>query len=570
MGLICCRPEVNQNKPNTGLNDELIEEIRYPKINIADIDSSELISNIDLYKLFSEKAITTLYNRIHEYINEPDIKKNDRLLINENLQLLKNDFKLWIKLSNQEQASYKLHTYYSELNFPFTPELLYLYYLNENSENFEKLHKDLDRYEILHQSFKDDYCFLLLNYRTKASAVIESKGFLVLRVVRRNKDKTFSEFQLSINRTHLVELEGIKSIREQMENEATVYINGSEFEMTSEGYVLKSFTKVDILSQLGILAVKPVIKTSAKQSKNLLMELLVEFLLVKQDLPKLKWFTDSITEKKKIFDENLKLLGDMKLDVSHLNPELQQIYINKYAWKKKKASDNFIKREDNHKPSANEFYETVEDINDNKDKMIANINTRIDVVAKELGKKVEAFKTIELERKLSNMNDDTLKHKVTQKIDDLNQEIEKRSNATKEMLENSYNEGSYVEDMQRKVEIDLHKMSEELNHQLKKVAKKNFVNHNSNNNHRKPSMQEDKADNILNSDHLSEIPQTHQFHLDDMVDEEDMKEFGDKELINRRISMNEDNKELKNIIEHLRDQTESEKDKNEVKFNNIL
>lgn len=526
MGLICCKPETSTSRTDAALNNSLMDGITYPEINLTEARQLQFGQDLDLYTLFTEKAITTLLQRAGDYLVSPDVKKNDKLLINEKLQLMKNDFKLWVKLSNQERVPYKLHTYYSEMMFPFTPELLYLFYLNENSDNFEKLHNDLDHYEVVHQTFKGDYCLMLLRYRTKGVVTIEPRSFFVLRVVRRNKDRTFNEFQVSVLRTHLGELPAVKAIRDAMENEATVYIHGSEFESTPEGYMLKSFTKVDVLSQLGILAVKPVIKSSAKQTKNTLMHMLVEFLLVKQDLAKLKWFGDSLSDKRRIFDENLKILGEAKLDLTCLEPDLQSIYVSKYAWKKKKPIDNFIKREVDGKQSGNELYETVENINDDKDKLIADINNKIDAVAKQLEKKVEQFKSREIERKLSTMTDEVLKQKVTKQIDDINHEIEKRSNATKEMLENSYNEGSYVEDMERKVNMDLHKLSEQLNYQLKKVAKKSMSTH-AKEHILRSGVEDNRGVNVLRSDSLSELPVLNYFTVDDVADGEETKDQGE-------------------------------------------
>lgn len=526
MGLVCCKPDINTPNAETAFKNSMMEGISFPTLNIADVKNLKLNAEIDLYSLITEKVIVGLLKKTGEYLKDPDIKKYDKLLLNEKLQLLKNDFKLWVRLSNQEKVPYKLHTYYLEVNFPFTPELLYLYYLNVNKDNYEHLHKDLDEYEVLHMAFKDDYCLMLLKYRTKSVIMIESRSFFVLRVVRRNKDRTFSEFQISVNRTHLSDIAVFRSIIDSMENEATVYLNGSEFEQTPEGLLLKSFTKVDVLSHLGILAVKPVIKTSAKQSKNTLMSLLVEFLLVKQDLAKLKWFNDSLSEKRRIFDENIKILSEAKLDLTQLEPEIQAIYVAKYAWKKKKGTDNFTKREIDPAPSAHEFYETVEDINEDKDKIIAGMKQKIDTVAKELEMKVEHFKNKQIDRKLSNLNDETLKMKVSKQIDDINQEIEKRSNATKEMLENSYNEGSYVEDLQRKVDMDLHKLSEQLNYQLKKVAKKSFHRNNKDHIH-KTAGEEEKVGTILRSDSITDVPQITNFTGDDVADGEEIKDAGD-------------------------------------------
>lgn len=474
MGQICCRPSISYSKADVAFTNSMIEEVNEPNLDIGDLKNLELSAEINLPNLIKEDFVKTLFDQIYDYINNPDIKKNDKMLIDEKLPLFMNDFKFWANLKNQEYSDTKLHTYYYEMEFPFTPELLYLYFLNEDTKNFEKLHSDLDQFEIVHQSFKQNYCFLLLKYRTRSVIMIEPANFFVLRVIMLNKDETLSEFQISINETHLKKIPVFNSIYESLENEGTIYLNGTKFEPVSTGYIYKSFVKMDVNYTLDISSIRSMIKKELLRKKNTLMNLMVEFILNEKDLSNLKWFSDSLADKKRIINKNLQILEQTKINLKYLKPELHNLYLAKFSWGDKYVSNISNTKELDQKKSDEKYYDTFNSITETNDETLIYIFNKIDKITKELKNKIEDFRRNEIEQKLNASNNEIIESEIDKDIKVINMEIDKRITEIKETLERDHNEGIYVEDMQKKVDRDLQKLSERLNIQLKNIIKKNI------------------------------------------------------------------------------------------------
>ena len=474
MGQICCRPSISYSKADVAFTNSMIEEVNEPNLDIGDLKNLELSAEINLPNLIKEDFVKTLFDQIYDYINNPDIKKNDKMLIDEKLPLFMNDFKFWANLKNQEYSDTKLHTYYYEMEFPFTPELLYLYFLNEDTKNFEKLHSDLDQFEIVHQSFKQNYCFLLLKYRTRSVIMIEPANFFVLRVIMLNKDETLSEFQISINETHLKKIPVFNSIYESLENEGTIYLNGTKFEPVSTGYIYKSFVKMDVNYTLDISSIRSMIKKELLRKKNTLMNLMVEFILNEKDLSNLKWFSDSLADKKRIINKNLQILEQTKINLKYLKSELHNLYLAKFSRGDKYVSNISNTKELDQKKSDEKYYDTFNSITETNDETLIYIFNKIDKITKELKNKIEDFRRNEIEQKLNASNNEIIESEIDKDIKVINMEIDKRITEIKETLERDHNEGIYVEDMQKKVDRDLQKLSERLNIQLKNIIKKNI------------------------------------------------------------------------------------------------
>ena len=462
MGLLCCKPEAPQ-QIQLDLKQQAQSNRESFYLNM--IQNIDKMAGVDLSSIIDDELIEQFYSEIQSTIESPSLKKTSLLLLDYEIPLLKNQLMVWMKFQKQENTQNKLHLSYSETNIPFTPELIYLYLLSINKTNFSKLYKNLEAYEIVNQTIKDDHLFILYRYLTKKQLYVGHRNYFVFRILRKNPDGTISEFQTSVNTSKLLKLKEFKGFSVNFNDMAIIYANGSEFEKTSKGYVWKQFSKKDILSDENILNLKPMIKKEMKTYYSNMMKQIVHFLLKTPDLDDLLWFGDN-HDKRRIIDENLKILSKSDINIQNLSSDTQNLFISKFSWKKKKAS-NISKHDE-------QVYESVETLNDNKDKYLINLDNKFDNQTKELKKRLENLKNDSFNQSFGEIQDSSLQKKIAEKIDKMAVAIDKRSSVTREILENSINEGSFVEDIERKLNNDYKKLGRDVDKKMKKVMRKSI------------------------------------------------------------------------------------------------
>ena len=460
MGLLCCKPESPQ-QIQLDLKQQAQSNRESFYLNM--IQNIDKMTGVDLSSIIDEELTEDFYSEIRGVIDSPSLKKTQLLLLDYEIPLLKNELRVWMKFQKQDNTQNKLHLSYSEMTIPFTPELIYLYLLSINKKNFNKLYKNIEAYEIVNQTVKDDHLFILYRYLTKKQLYVGQRNYFVFRILRKNSDQTISEFQTSVNTSKLMKLKEFKGFNLSFNDMAIIYANGSEFEKRDKGYVWKQFSKKDILSGENILNLKPMLKKEIKTYYETMMKQIVHFLLKTPNLNKLLWFGTN-EDKKRIIDENLKILSKTDITIQNLSSETQNLFISKFSWKKKKASNV---------SNTNELmYESVEALNDHKDRYLVDLDNQFNNQTKELKKRLENLKNDSFNQSFGESQDNKLQKKIALKIDKMADTIDKRSSVTREILENSINEGSFVEDIERKLKDDYKQLGRDVNKKMMKVMRK--------------------------------------------------------------------------------------------------
>ena len=328
MGIVCCC-ETSQIPP--------------PQIKIRDSQFSENIlnkdSNANLLEILTRKEIDELFNKIEPSLISEKVKNDKSRLLDVNLPLFKNNVKYYCTLESQENSSYKIHNYLTEMEFPYTPEIAYLYLLNLGNKAFQQLDGSISYYEVLNYSISENMICLITISKTKKVLIVQPRTFLVVRVIRRNEDGSFEEYQQSIDFTKMSDNDIVKRYLknlEDKENVGRVFFSGVKYTKTDDKWMLRYSNKVDVLSGIGLKIIKGTLKKKMKKYNDNLLKKITEFLVMNENYEDLIWFTKDEKEIKKIFSDNFQILKNLKLNINSFGENFMNSYNKKINDEKKK------------------------------------------------------------------------------------------------------------------------------------------------------------------------------------------------------------------------------------------
>lgn len=314
MGNICCKIQ----EPDSIINNSLSN---HSKENTIDLSMQ-----FNLIDTLGKKYIDgNLKEMLKEQDNE-EIKNKDNHIANTNLLTFNNKLDVWVKFTSMENTTNLLHNYYIEMDIPFTPELIQMFYLNVSEEVFKEYNKKAASFQVTHTSISKDTIVYIIKTSTKKILLVQPKQFYIVRVVRRMNDGSMMEFSQSVKSTNLKEIKEFANCIKNFNNEGDVKFSGIHTIKNDKGSNHKIFNKIDALSGISLRILKSFIKKSIIRSNNEFMVKLAEFTLNTTENEKLVWFSDDKEDIKRILDENKELLEKNNFKVDSLNKEAQINY----------------------------------------------------------------------------------------------------------------------------------------------------------------------------------------------------------------------------------------------------
>lgn len=314
MGLICCKEEAPL------FVDTSLSISRYKE------EQSFLTEPLNLIELMGREWVEECFDAIEKDFNKAEFREKKNHITSQNLVTFNNKFDLWLKLTEIPESSNKLHNYYIEIDIPFTPELIQMFYLNMTEELFKNYNKNADVFEFLNYTIDENTIVYIEKTITKKMLVVKPKQFLLVRCVRRLPNGDMIEFSKSVKRTKLKNIKEMKEILEGFDNEGENVFSGILSRRTDKGTKQMIINRIDILSGIGLIILKSFIKKALIRSNNQLMVKLAEFTLNTSENDDLIWFTDDKEEILRVLEENRKLIDNSKLNLNELNAEAKLNY----------------------------------------------------------------------------------------------------------------------------------------------------------------------------------------------------------------------------------------------------
>lgn len=327
MGIVCCCETSQIPPPQIKIRDSQISE------NILNKDSSA-----NLLKILTPSSIKKSFLEIPEALTLPFLKTPKAKLLDITLPLFKNNLKYYAKLTTQENSSNKIHNYLTEMEFPFTPEIAYLYLLNLGNKSFQQLDGSIGYYDVLNYTVSENMICLITISKTKKVFVVQPRTFIVVRVVRRNEDGSFEEYQKSIGYTSMIENDVVCRYLRNLEGKGEVgrvLFNGVKYEEIGGKWILKYVNQVDVKSGIGLKIIKGTLKKKMKKYNINLIKKLTEFLVMNENFEDLIWFSKDEVEIKNIFKKNFDILKKSKIDINSFGEDFVNSYNKKINEEKK-------------------------------------------------------------------------------------------------------------------------------------------------------------------------------------------------------------------------------------------
>jgi len=325
MGAVCCGFN-NSEEPKSITLTSLDErqrkgsKVSFSRPGIEDMDKIE--SKRKLFELISNEEINAGFRHAEEILANPGMNQPSNLLIDENLKIIPNGLKFWAYLNDLPNGC-KLHNYYSSLCLPFTPEFVTVFSFNLTQAQVKKMDDSIDYFELVDYSLSENTIVAVTKTVTKKILVVAPKSFLVFRALRRQDNGDFIEFQKSVELTGLASDTHFKHLINDLKNAGEVHFGAETLAFNSGETLRKTLTKVDVKSGVGISLLKSLLKTRIKSFNENLIKQMAEFLVKTEDFSSLIWFgADKVDKLKLIFQENLVLLKNSKLDFSLLDQSL--------------------------------------------------------------------------------------------------------------------------------------------------------------------------------------------------------------------------------------------------------
>ena len=126
-------------------------------------------------------------------------------------------------------------------------------------------------------------------------AIIQSRNIFVANTVRRGRNQKFTQGIKGVGLTGLKAVPRYASFISETENMAIMYISGVELAKKDSINIVQNYTRVNMLSNVGLSVVKGVIKSTTKQQVENLFKLNLK-MLFSSDPDKLYWFAGDKNE----------------------------------------------------------------------------------------------------------------------------------------------------------------------------------------------------------------------------------------------------------------------------------
>jgi hypothetical protein len=313
----CCRENIMKEQQKIVQKNEMEENQNILKSDF-----------IDFYTLLGPDNIALNFETLQKKMTNNETKKDKNKILSTKLGLFKNDFDFWVEFCEQPNSSNKIHKYYMEIEYPFTAEFCFLFALNTNPVD---INDSLDKYEILNYTIKPDIIVLVCRSTTKKILVIQPRNFILIRVIKKNEDGSFEEYQKSIELTNLRDKDGVEEYLKTFENVGTIFFNATKIfkqDDPKNDWMMIQSHEVDVLSSTGLTLVKAFMKKRTEKLNNDILVKMTEYLITNRSFDNLLWFTKDKNDIKRIFNENLEILKKKKIDLKNINFEAQSSFVD--------------------------------------------------------------------------------------------------------------------------------------------------------------------------------------------------------------------------------------------------
>lgn len=295
-----------------------------PEKDLLSSSGSEVMdpSAVSVIAQLGKPALEEIIKQAQDTIANRELCTPKTRLINERHKMFDNEYTFWADFSELPSGNRK-HMYRHQLEYPFTPELFFLYSLQQNLESFSKVDDSLDQMEVLNYAALDDIFVMVTKTKTKKILVVEPRSFLVLRVIKRISPTHFIEAQKSVQITGLKDQEPWASLISKQQNLGEIEIAGSEVKTEDGKTLVRTLANVDVLSSTGPMILKPILKGKfSRYHKNTVKEALrFAFKTKEGEFKDLKWFTNDPAELTRILEENRRLTREKRPNLNDLDKE---------------------------------------------------------------------------------------------------------------------------------------------------------------------------------------------------------------------------------------------------------
>lgn len=369
MGINCCKNQDELKKPYIPLEAQ------------QNSQSLAISTPIDLFDILGKQAIERGFKDAAEEIIKADAKNRGSHVVNSILPALKNNIDMWAMLSSQEGTSNKLHQYYTQQQIPFTPEMFFLFNMNASPLILKSLDPDIDIIETVNYVIGEEMILIVNRSRSKKLLVVSPKDFFIVKVIKRLPNKDIIEFNTSVQFTGLNEMDSFQHIKNEIKNEALVYLAGMQLQRDDKGSMMYSFTNVDLLSSVGLTIIKPFLKRKIKNYNDNMMSKISDFALKNSPDQDYIWFTDDKNDIQRVFSENQALLRGSNITVNVINNNITNL------------DDSTMSINESFDPTISKLREVLlSKIPEDKIKAKEILKSTVDTIEKELELKAEKIK----------------------------------------------------------------------------------------------------------------------------------------------------------------------------------
>lgn len=317
MGNVCCNYDKVDFPAAAGEGTHRIA----PEKELLSSSSSEMQDprEVNVLGQLGRSAIEDLIRQAQEALRDDGVRIPKNRLVNERFKLFDNEYTFWADFLDLPSGN-KKHCYHHLLEYPFTPEMFFLFSLQQTLESFSKVDDSLDQLELLNFAALDDLIITVIKTKTKKILVVEPRSFLVLRVIKRVSPTHFIEAQKSVQLTGLKDQEPWKALLSKQQNLGEIEISAAEVKLDGGKVTAKSLNYVDVLSSTGPMILRPVLKGKfSRYHKNVVKETLKFLMRTKEaDYRSLRWFTNDSAELGRIFAENRRIVAEKRPNLNDL------------------------------------------------------------------------------------------------------------------------------------------------------------------------------------------------------------------------------------------------------------
>lgn len=336
MGMICCKVKEEYLTIETESKSPI--KIPFPVFDksqksIPSLEASKLPSS--WISLMGIENITKFIKEDIEESKKPSNRNDSAKILDVIIEPFHSNYRMWVTITPLENGD-NLHNYSHMLEYPFTPDLFYLFSLQEKLTGFRARDDSVDFFEIIYEEITEEYILTVTKTITKKILIIKPRTFFVVRVLRRVGKNECQECTRSVELTELKKLPIIIQMMTQATNVGRVLNGDSNFVEDDDRYVFNTFTKTDILSSVGLGVVKVTLKKKfSVYFTNWLKEQL-DFLLKYKNRKELIWFKGKESEIDEIFNDNFKRLNALKRNLSGIDPVLEKLMLDNIKENEKK------------------------------------------------------------------------------------------------------------------------------------------------------------------------------------------------------------------------------------------